>query len=73
MLYVQTGQAREAEAALRQVVAQFPFDGDSHLQLGNLMATAGNLDEARREYQAVLQTDPANADAVAALERLKVR
>jgi protein O-mannosyl-transferase len=72
-LYVETGQVHEAESALRQIVAQFPFDGDSHLQLANILAIAGNLDEARREYQAVLQTDPANANALAALKRLQGR
>jgi Flp pilus assembly protein TadD len=69
-LYVQANQSPQAEAALRQIVAQYPYDGDSHLQLGNLLATAGNRDDARREYKAVLQTDPANAEAVAALKQL---
>jgi tetratricopeptide (TPR) repeat protein len=70
-LYVETGQPQAAETVLRRIVAQYPYDGDSHLQLGNLLATAGKRDEARREYQAVLQTDPTNADAVAALKRLQ--
>ena len=71
MVYVRTGQLREAEATLRQIVAQYPYDGDSHLQLANLLSTAGRRDEARREYQAVLQTDPASAEAVAALKQLQ--
>jgi tetratricopeptide (TPR) repeat protein len=70
-LYLKTNQTRLAETTLRRVLAESPYDSDSHLQLGQLLEEGGRREEARKEYQAVFLTDPANSQARAALKRLQ--
>jgi tetratricopeptide (TPR) repeat protein len=72
-LYLETGRTRLAEPILANLVQEFPYDGKSHLDLAKLLEAAGQLDEARKEYRAVVVTDPFNADATAALKRLETR
>jgi len=70
MVYVRTGQLREAKRVCAKLSRSIPTT-EIRIELANLLSTAGRRDEARREYQAVLQTDPASAEAVAALKRLQ--
>jgi TolA-binding protein len=48
-----------------------PYDSPTHLMLGRLMEKEGKTEEARREYQATISTDPANAEAHDALKRME--
>ncbi len=70
-LLLRTGRANLAEPILHEMANDFPFDGATHLRLGQIMERAGRTDEARREYQAILALDPANAEAQDALKRLQ--
>jgi len=71
LLYVKTGEHQKAMVMLRTLLKNAPFDGDAHLQLGKLLEASGQTPEAIKEYQATLATDPSNAQAQAALQRLK--
>lgn len=69
-LLMNSGRDAEAMAILRKLVVAYPYDSQAHLKLGQLLEKSGALAQARIEYQATLQTDPANADARDALKRL---
>jgi Flp pilus assembly protein TadD len=60
-----------AEQAFRQALALNPFDSYAHFSLGAICAASGRTSEAIREYRAGLETDPANAQARSALEKLQ--
>ena len=62
---------RGREAAFTAALALNPFDGRAHFGLGAIYEHEGRLAEATREYSAGLETDPHNAEGLAALERLK--
>src|SRR5712692_4298933 len=64
------GQTGRAEQAFLRAAQLNPFDGHAHIRLGALYASHGRIDLAVREYRAGLETDPANAEALAALRRL---
>lgn len=68
-LLMNAGRDSEATAILRKLVVAYPYDSESHLKLGQLLEKSGALAEARKEYQATLDTDPANAKAREALKR----
>jgi protein O-mannosyl-transferase len=70
-LLVKTGRSAQAMEMLRKIVIAYPYDGEAHQQLGKLLEQAGAMAEARKEYQATLETDPANDEAKAALKRLQ--
>jgi protein O-mannosyl-transferase len=70
-LYLRMSRISDAEAVLRRLVSEHPYDSQSHFQLGKILEDAGKKEEARREYQAGLTTDPANAEARQALQRLE--
>ena len=70
-LYLRTGRISDAEVILRRLVSEHPYDSQSHFQLGKILEDGGKKEEARREYQAGLTTDPANAEARQALQRLE--
>jgi Tfp pilus assembly protein PilF len=72
-VYLKTNQTELAETTLRRVLADSPYDSDSHLQLAKLLEKTRRTEEARNEYKAVLITDPANAEAHGALQRLQDR
>jgi tetratricopeptide (TPR) repeat protein len=65
------GQPDGAEHAWRELLALDPFDSEAHFRLGALLVVRGRLAEAEREYTAGLETDPNNADARAALQKLR--
>ena len=56
---------------LQQIATEYPYDSATHVTLGRLFEKAGKTKEAIRQYQATLETDPANAEAQAGLQRLK--
>jgi tetratricopeptide (TPR) repeat protein len=70
-LYLRMGRSTDAELILRRLVSEHPYDSQSHFQLAKILEDAGKREEARREYQAGLTTDPENAEARQALQRLK--
>jgi protein O-mannosyl-transferase len=70
-LYILQGQNADAEPVIRRIISQFPYDSSAHLMLGNLLEQAGKRDQAANEFRAVLNDDPNNTEAKAALQRLK--
>lgn len=70
-LRLQRGDPSGAESAFRRALALDAFDSRAHFGLGKLAAAAGRKSEAMAEYKAGLQTDPSNAEALAALHALQ--
>jgi Tfp pilus assembly protein PilF len=70
-LMIRTGRDDDAENILRETLKEYPIDSRSHLRLAELMEKHGRFEEARRQYQATLLTDPNNPEVQAALRRLK--
>ncbi len=70
-IYLRWGRNDHAEQAFARAVALDPFAGHAHFRLGALYAASGRRAEAAREYEAGLQTEPANSEALAALRQLK--
>ena len=65
------GNKKQAEWAYLQAESLNPFDSHAHFGLGELYRANGQVTEAIREYEAGLQTDPFNAQGLAALHVLK--
>ncbi len=70
-ILLQAGRDTEAADLLNQIAKEFPFDSATHLRLGRLLAKQGQAQGAAIQYRAVLETDPANAEALAALKATK--
>ncbi|MGB7848337.1 MAG: tetratricopeptide repeat protein [Candidatus Acidiferrum sp.] len=68
-ILLRTGNEISAEMVLRQIATAYPYDSATHIKLGRLLEKNGKTEEAKREYTAALVTDPANAEALAALRR----
>jgi len=66
------GRYAEAEGYFRRSLAGLD-DATTHYNLGLLMAMAGRLDQAEREYRRAIAIDPAQADARGNLAPLLVR
>jgi hypothetical protein len=64
------GKIDEAIAIYREIATKLPALSMVHLQLGMLHERKQDVGAATAEYQAVLKSDPSNAKARAALERL---
>lgn len=69
-ILLRNGRDAEAETRMRVWLKGYPFDGEIHLKLANVLEAKDNRQEALQEYQEVLQTDPNNADAREAIQRL---
>jgi tetratricopeptide (TPR) repeat protein len=69
--YIRTGNHSAAEAMLRRVITESPYDGSSHLSMARLLEQDGKLSEACTEYGKVLETDPHNHEAQSAISRLR--
>jgi len=69
-IFLKTGREDSAVALLQQIAAQFPYDSETHLKLARLLEAEGNRRQAENQYRAVLDTDPANQEALAAITRL---
>jgi len=61
----------QAVDAWRHVVAIEPFDSHAHLMLGRIYLAKGLLSEAAKEFDQCLYTDPHNAEALAAIHKLR--
>jgi len=70
-LYVLQGRNADAEPVIRRITALYPYDSSAHLMLGKILEQAGKRDQAASEFRAVLNDDPNNTEAKAALQRLK--
>jgi protein O-GlcNAc transferase len=70
-ILLRTQREDEALMMLQQIAKEYPYDSTTHVKLGRLLEKEGKSAEAGKEYQATLVTDPANAEAQAALKRLK--
>jgi tetratricopeptide (TPR) repeat protein len=64
------GKLDEAIAIYREIATKLPALTMVHLQLGALHERKQDVASAAAEYQAVLKSDPSNAKARAALERI---
>jgi tetratricopeptide (TPR) repeat protein len=69
-LLLQTGRENLALPLLEELAVKYPYDGPSHLKLARVLEHTGRLEDARKEYQKTLETDPANAEARTALKRM---
>jgi protein O-mannosyl-transferase len=69
-VYHRQGRDGEAIPVLRRILKQYPYDSSTHLALAKSLESTGQTTEALREYQQVLATDSANAEAQAAVHRL---
>jgi tetratricopeptide (TPR) repeat protein len=67
------GEEERAEPLLRQAIELEPFASGAHFRLGTIYAARGRHAEAIREFEAGLQTDPNNAEALAALRKLRAQ
>lgn len=54
----------QAEIELKKVIVQAPRDPTAHYALGMLLRHLGRFDEARNEFQRVLEIDPDDGDAL---------
>ena len=70
-IYSRWNRREDAERAFRQAVSLDAFDSHAHFGLGSILETEGRAAEALKEYEGGLVTDPRNAEAAAALKRLK--
>lgn len=69
--YLGAGQAAEAEQVLRQAIGRRPEQSSLHLQLGELLADAGQWSDARRSLERALQLGLPDRDAPTARQRLE--
>jgi tetratricopeptide (TPR) repeat protein len=70
-IYARWHRADQAEQAYRAVVSRDDYDSHAHFGLAALYEAVGRTEEAAREYQAGLRTDPANPAALLALKKLQ--
>ena len=70
-LLLKTGQTVQAKTLLIQMATQYTYDGPTHLKLGQLLEREGDTKAALKQYQLVLDVDPANLEARSALARLQ--
>jgi tetratricopeptide (TPR) repeat protein len=69
--YTLQNAPESAEPAWQQVVAHDPFDSHAHLSLARIYLAKGRAAEAEKEFESCLFTDPRNAEALAAVRRLR--
>jgi Tfp pilus assembly protein PilF len=70
-ILLRAGQEPEATEMLRQMAKDYPFDSATHLKLARVWEKRGKAEEAKQEYKATLNSDPANAEAQSALKQLE--
>lgn len=71
IVYMQKGQADEAMASARSVVAKFPDQAWSHNLLGSVLMATGQFAEARQVVGKAVELDPKDAAALANLARVE--
>ena len=67
------GDPQKARAEYQAALALNPIDNHAHFGLAMLDEQQGRIADAVREYRAGLETDPRNASALAAMQRLEGR
>jgi Tfp pilus assembly protein PilF len=72
MISYRRGDVREAEYDFRASLSSEPADSYAHFGLGDIYQRAGRRAEALRQYEAGLVKDPANAQALAAVQKLRL-
>jgi protein O-mannosyl-transferase len=72
-IYVRRGAQALAARAFRAALVFNPYDSHAHFELGTIAEAGGKREQARREFEAGLTTDPANSQALAAVQRLKAQ
>ena len=70
-IYFERGDLRTAKEFFRRALDSYPSDSRAHLGLAKIFLRQGLLDDARREFEQTLLTDPHNEVALSELERLK--
>jgi protein O-mannosyl-transferase len=65
------GDWQKARVEYQSALALNPIDNHAHFGLAKLDEKQGRIADAVREYRAGLETDPRNATALAAMQRLK--
>ena len=71
MLNIRRGEVWQAERDFRAALSLEESDSYAHFGLGDILQTAGRKDEALRQYLAGLVADPTNAQALAAVRKLR--
>jgi protein O-mannosyl-transferase len=71
MSRLKSGDVEGAEGLLRKGTALAPDDATTHATLGVLLARAGRLDEAEREFEEAVRLDPASEGFRRNLERIR--
>lgn len=69
-ILLHSGRDTEAASLLWQIAKEYPLDSLTHLRLGQLLEKQDRRQEAKKEYEATLLTDPQNAEARSAIQRL---
>ncbi len=70
---MQLNQLLQAEAAIRTALLVRPNGHGYHLGLGLVLKRAGNLPEARQEFESALARDPQDAQARVLLDEVEGR
>jgi Flp pilus assembly protein TadD len=71
MSQLKAGDTQAAENTLRGAIAAAPADATAHASLGVLLARAGRLEEAEREFAEAVRLDPGSAGFRNNLERVR--
>ncbi|MGH9402155.1 MAG: tetratricopeptide repeat protein [Terriglobia bacterium] len=71
-IYLRHNRTAEAGLEFQGALALNRFDSVAHFNLGAIAAAMGRNGVAEKEYRAGLETDPKNADALAALRKLRL-
>jgi protein O-mannosyl-transferase len=69
-LLLQTGRETQALPLLEELAVEYPYDSAIHLKVARVLEHLGRPEDARKEYQKTLETDPANTEARVALGRI---
>jgi Tfp pilus assembly protein PilF len=69
--YEQQGDHSREEAALQRALSINPYYSQARISLGSLYETDRRRAEAIHEFQTILQNEPGNFEAIAALRRLQ--
>jgi len=72
-ILLRRGQAAEAEASVRAILAERAGDAGAHELLGDVLATRGDWDAATAAYQAALEREPGRTSAEAKFGKATLR
>ena len=72
-IYLRRGAPDVAGRAFQAALRFNPFDSHAHFQLGAMAEAAGENERALEQFEAGLETDPANPEARAAVQKLKAQ